>query len=76
MKPGDTFTLEGIHELYPNFHRRWWQFWKPKLVKGAALRRFKVAKIEPPLKTKVWSAADFRDSGKPLETYFIRGMRP
>lgn len=34
MKPGDTFTIAGIYELIPNSSRRWWQFWKPRFVKG------------------------------------------
>lgn len=32
MKTGETFTIAGVHKMVPNLDRKWWQFWKPRLV--------------------------------------------
>ncbi len=32
MKPGDKVTIEGVYRAIPNPDRRWWQFWKPRMV--------------------------------------------
>lgn len=43
IKPGEAFTIEGLYRMVPNPDRRWWQFWKPRLVKKAnELQMFKV----------------------------------
>lgn len=31
-KPGDTFQIEGVHPYVPNPGRKWWQFWKPRVI--------------------------------------------
>lgn len=31
---GDYFTISGVHKMVSNPARRWWQLWKPRLVKG------------------------------------------
>jgi hypothetical protein len=28
IKPGDTFTIEGVYRINPAW--RWWKFWVPK----------------------------------------------
>lgn len=31
-KSGDVFTIEGLHPAIRDPNRRWWQFWKPRMV--------------------------------------------
>lgn len=45
IKVGDVFTIEGIRPLIANPDRRWWQFWKPRLIENPdpeILQMFKV----------------------------------
>lgn len=43
IQRGDTFTIAGVYETMLNPQRRWWQFWKPKIVPNyRKLREFKV----------------------------------
>jgi len=59
MKPGDNFTIAGIHRKVRNGKRRWWQFWKPRYIDGP-LKVFQVVKIFPPLKVRQWEDKYFR----------------
>lgn len=43
IKPGDTITLADCYRAVPNSARRWWQFWKPRLVASEELAVFTVA---------------------------------
>lgn len=42
MQPGDTLTIADHHVLIINQDRKWWQFWKPKMVKGDQLYKYEV----------------------------------
>lgn len=36
---GAAFTIAGVFKMVPS-GRKWWQFWKPKMVKSDELRVF------------------------------------
>lgn len=43
IKPGDIVTVAGFYVTVPNPHRRWWQFWKPKMIEDRTqLRKFRL----------------------------------
>lgn len=36
-------TVSGIYRCIPNPERKWWQFWKPRIVQTDDLQVFRVA---------------------------------
>lgn len=44
IKMGDVFTISGIYEEVKNPDRKWWQFWKPKMV-SSGLKKFHVTNV-------------------------------
>ncbi len=40
FKRGDIVTIAGCHEMAPNTNRRWWQFWKPRMVRTDKLAKW------------------------------------
>lgn len=44
---GDKFTIENFYSSVKNQDRRWWQFWKPRLVRSKDLVEWKVAAVYP-----------------------------
>ena len=42
ISPSDTVTFAGFFVPTPNPHRRWWQFWRPRMVRTNELQRFTV----------------------------------
>jgi hypothetical protein len=39
---GDTLTIAGVMARVPNPARRWWQWWKPRMIDGPKLQKFVV----------------------------------
>lgn len=42
IKAGDKFTIAGLHRMERNSDRRWWQFWRPKMIAGPELQSFRI----------------------------------
>jgi hypothetical protein len=42
LKVGDEVTIAGCLVLVRNPDRRWWQFWKPRMIMSGELQRFRV----------------------------------
>jgi hypothetical protein len=42
MKPGDMVTIGGCYVMAANPDRRWWQFWRPRMVPTDELQQFRV----------------------------------
>lgn len=42
MNNGDLVTIDEIYRKIPNRDRKWWQFWKPRLVTTDELQLFRV----------------------------------
>lgn len=40
LKPGDKLTIAGAMVPIKNPSRKWWQFWKPRMVAGPVYREF------------------------------------
>ena len=40
IKTGDTITIAGVMRKAINPDRRWWQFWKPRMVASDELQAF------------------------------------
>lgn len=40
--PEETFTVAGMYEQVRNPNRRWWQFWKPRMINSDRLATFTV----------------------------------
>ena len=38
MKPGDTIRIAGCYQKVPNPRRKWWSFWRPKMIDGPELQ--------------------------------------
>ncbi len=38
----EQFTIAGVYAEIPNPSRKWWQFWKPRLVVSDKLMDFRV----------------------------------
>lgn len=39
-QPGDTLTIANHYVQIINHDRKWWQFWKPKMVNSDQLYKF------------------------------------
>ena len=48
----DVFEIDGVFEIggvvrmVRNLDRRWWQFWKPKMVPTKRLAQFRILSVE------------------------------
>lgn len=43
IKVGDKFTISGIYKGIKNPNRRWWTFWRPRIVADPnVLQQFRV----------------------------------
>lgn len=40
METGDTFTIAGVNRMVPNPSRKWWQFWKPRMIDSGQIQMF------------------------------------
>jgi hypothetical protein len=45
IKLGDTFTIAGDYTQIKNPNRKWWQVWKPKIVKANKLQMYRVTEV-------------------------------
>lgn len=45
MKSGDSLTIAGVWRKIPNPDRKWWQFWRPRMVASGEYQRFTVTEI-------------------------------
>lgn len=44
MVPEETFTVTGMYEQVRNPDRRWWQFWKRKMIDTDRPLKFTVSR--------------------------------
>lgn len=45
VNQGDVFTIGNVFEMIPNPRRKWWTFWRPKLIRTQELQKFTVSGI-------------------------------
>jgi len=43
MEAGDKITMAGFNRMIRNPSRKWWQFWKPRMIDSGQLQVFEVA---------------------------------
>jgi hypothetical protein len=46
LQPGDKIILSGLPNMVPS-GRRWWQFWKPRMVESHEPQAFIVTTVRP-----------------------------
>lgn len=44
IKEGDIITIAGYYQKVPNPARRWWQVWKPRMIAGGDLAKWRCVK--------------------------------